>query len=158
MGARARRIREPASGSARRALAHPRQRRLQLGPGGLLRLGVAVGGCGPGRLEVLPPGRLAGDREVPEQCLVVAWHRVSPPTFHTPPGGEWFPRHMQSLQSRAGPLAQLVEQGTFNPKVAGSIPARPTGHSAPADRPTKSRSHPVWATPVRGLGPRVDGY
>ena len=25
-----------------------------------------------------------------------------------------------------GPLAQLVEQGTFNPKVAGSIPARPT--------------------------------
>src|SRR5688572_8945064 len=25
----------------------------------------------------------------------------------------------------AGPLAQLVEQGTFNPKVAGSIPARP---------------------------------
>src|SRR5436190_18034461 len=26
----------------------------------------------------------------------------------------------------AGPVAQLVEQGTFNPKVAGSIPARPT--------------------------------
>ena len=26
---------------------------------------------------------------------------------------------------RAGPVAQLVEQGTFNPKVAGSIPARP---------------------------------
>jgi hypothetical protein len=26
---------------------------------------------------------------------------------------------------RRGPLAQLVEQGTFNPKVAGSIPARP---------------------------------
>src|SRR5204863_4044806 len=25
-----------------------------------------------------------------------------------------------------GPLAQLVEQGTLNPKVAGSIPARPT--------------------------------
>ena len=24
------------------------------------------------------------------------------------------------------PLAQLVEQGTFNPKVAGSIPSRPT--------------------------------
>src|SRR5215204_6167371 len=24
-----------------------------------------------------------------------------------------------------GPLAQLVEQGTLNPKVAGSIPARP---------------------------------
>jgi hypothetical protein len=24
-----------------------------------------------------------------------------------------------------GPVAQLVEQGTFNPKVAGSKPARP---------------------------------
>ena len=28
--------------------------------------------------------------------------------------------------SRRGPLAQLAEQGTFNPKVAGSIPSRPT--------------------------------
>ena len=26
---------------------------------------------------------------------------------------------------RRGPVAQSVEQGTFNPKVAGSIPARP---------------------------------
>ena len=26
----------------------------------------------------------------------------------------------------SGSLAQLVEQGTFNPKVAGSIPSRPT--------------------------------
>ena len=31
--------------------------------------------------------------------------------------------------STAGPVAQLVEQGTFNPKVAGSIPARPTTES-----------------------------
>jgi hypothetical protein len=30
------------------------------------------------------------------------------------------------LHSKAGPVAQLVEQGTFNPKVAGSKPARPT--------------------------------
>ena len=30
------------------------------------------------------------------------------------------------LHSPRGPLAQLVEQGTFNPKVAGSSPARPT--------------------------------
>jgi hypothetical protein len=29
------------------------------------------------------------------------------------------------LYSNRGPVAQLVEQGTFNPKVAGSIPARP---------------------------------
>ena len=30
------------------------------------------------------------------------------------------------LYSMRGPVAQLAEQGTFNPKVAGSIPARPT--------------------------------
>ena len=29
------------------------------------------------------------------------------------------------MAGRLGPLAQLVEQGTLNPKVAGSIPARP---------------------------------
>src|ERR671938_393308 len=28
--------------------------------------------------------------------------------------------------SRPGPLAQLVEQGTLNPKVEGSSPSRPT--------------------------------
>src|SRR6266571_5655336 len=31
-----------------------------------------------------------------------------------------------------GPLAQLVEQGTLNPKVAGSIPARPIAERNPA--------------------------
>src|SRR6266576_3152542 len=31
-----------------------------------------------------------------------------------------------------GPLAQLVEQGTLNPKVAGSIPARPTASQSSA--------------------------
>ena len=31
---------------------------------------------------------------------------------------------------RRGPLAQLVEQGTFNPKVAGSTPSRPTMETA----------------------------
>jgi hypothetical protein len=29
------------------------------------------------------------------------------------------------LHWSGGPVAQLGEQGTFNPKVAGSIPARP---------------------------------
>src|SRR5205085_12390030 len=29
-----------------------------------------------------------------------------------------------------GPVAQLVEQGTFTPKVAGSIPARPITRKA----------------------------
>jgi hypothetical protein len=31
--------------------------------------------------------------------------------------------------STPGPVAQLVEQGTFNPKVAGSSPARPINKS-----------------------------
>ena len=30
------------------------------------------------------------------------------------------------MREKYGPLAQSVEQGTFNPKVAGSIPAGPT--------------------------------
>jgi hypothetical protein len=34
--------------------------------------------------------------------------------------------------SARGPLAQLVEQGTFNPKVTGSIPVRPTNPRAPS--------------------------
>jgi hypothetical protein len=40
-----------------------------------------------------------------------------------PPNG----RHdgLRCLHSPRGPVAQLAEQGTFNPKVAGSIPARP---------------------------------
>ena len=33
---------------------------------------------------------------------------------------------IQLCVSICGPLAQLAEQGTFNPKVAGSIPSRPT--------------------------------
>jgi hypothetical protein len=32
-----------------------------------------------------------------------------------------------------GPLAQLVEQGTLNPKVIGSIPIRPTNKSISYD-------------------------
>ena len=33
---------------------------------------------------------------------------------------------MPAYNRPCGPIAQLVEQGTFNPKVAGSSPARPT--------------------------------
>ena len=39
----------------------------------------------------------------------------------TRPKGEY---HLTPL--RGGPLAQVVEHRTFNPKVAGSSPARPT--------------------------------
>jgi hypothetical protein len=46
-----------------------------------------------------------------------------------------------ALPCESGPLAQLVEQGTFNPKVAGSIPARPIGVEGNRDpqRPTTQR-------------------
>src|SRR3954467_3929189 len=33
------------------------------------------------------------------------------------------------LEVPHGPLAQLAEQGTLNPKVGGSIPPRPTGEA-----------------------------
>ena len=35
-------------------------------------------------------------------------------------------RRFARMGERFGPLAQLVEQGTLNPKVTGSIPVRPT--------------------------------
>ena len=44
---------------------------------------------------------------------------------------------------RKGPLAQLVEQGTFNPKVAGSSPARPTRQS-PWKAPLSDDADGTW--------------
>ena len=38
-------------------------------------------------------------------------------------------RIFTSLQYAGGPLAQLVEQGTLNPKVEGSNPSRPISES-----------------------------
>src|SRR5262249_41975988 len=50
------------------------------------------------------------------------------------------PRHERILAARTlalyspqGPVAQSAEQGTFNPKVAGSIPARPIKRNSPAN-------------------------
>ena len=48
--------------------------------------------------------------------------------------------------THTGPLAQLVEQGTFNPKVAGSIPARPTGSETTRTGP---RSHERLGSDMR---------
>jgi hypothetical protein len=69
----------------------------------------------PQRCTALPPG-LRGRKDA---CLVshqAASARLRPvePSLELPV---------------AGPLAQLVEQGTLNPKVAGSIPARPMEES-----------------------------
>lgn len=52
-----------------------------------------------------------------------------------------------------GPLAQSVEQGTFNPKVAGSIPSRPTISIALARSPDRSEkgSPTLGYRPTAGL-------
>src|SRR4051794_26311020 len=76
MGARAGRIREPASGSARRTLPDPREIREQLEPGGLLGFRVSIRVGAPDGFEVSPPRGLAGDREVSERGVLVAWHRI----------------------------------------------------------------------------------
>ena len=52
------------------------------------------------------------------------------------PDGDSVPDHMRLGKRRSyngrrsGPLAQLVEQGTLNPKVEGSIPSRPIALNA----------------------------
>ena len=62
------------------------------------------------------------------------------------------------LQSRAGPLAQLVEQGTFNPKVAGSRPARPIRSAwlREIGRATSMRRTRVYHTRTAGGPPYWD--
>ena len=42
-------------------------------------------------------------------------------------------REVGSYTRREGPVAQLVEQGTFNPKVVGSTPTRPTKENSRSD-------------------------
>src|SRR5438045_9196974 len=46
--------------------------------------------------------------------------------------------HRGYTTQRLGPLAQLVEQGTLNPKVVGSIPTRPI-REGPAERGLSDR-------------------
>jgi hypothetical protein len=55
------------------------------------------------------------------------------------------PRIAGRILGTSGPLAQLVEQGTFNPKVAGSSPARPTRIPARSD----CLPHAVAVVPAR---------
>src|SRR4051794_38891258 len=54
-----------------------------------------------------------------------------------------------------GPLAQLVEQGTLNPKVAGSTPARPPSSDSAK---TRGRDEPVGISrhrpPLHGIDDR----
>ena len=48
------------------------------------------------------------------------------PTSHILPHSPRLGKARSYNGRRCGPLAQLVEQGTLNPKVEGSIPSRPT--------------------------------
>ena len=52
-------------------------------------------------------------------------HAAQSPAEPTPPTSHQ-PRCRVGYDQRAGPLAQLAEQRTFNPWVLGSIPRRPT--------------------------------
>lgn len=62
------------------------------------------------------------------------------------PPGRWY-----NPTSTSGPLAQLVEQGTFNPKVTGSIPVRPTTRP-----PTTTDALVPGACPVSWVGTREE--
>ena len=68
--------------------------------------------------------------------------RLAAPPRERPPG-RWY-----NPTSTFGPLAQLVEQGTFNPKVTGSIPVRPTTH--PSGRRAASRPPLTSEAAARG--------
>src|SRR5204863_6952128 len=57
-------------------------------------------------------------------------------------GSRWR-RGKVALESSRACSSAWLEQGTFNPRVAGSNPARPT------DRPTDSRSQPLVGDQAR---------
>ena len=65
---------------------------------------------------------------------------------------------MRWLYSPAdGPLAQLVEQGTLNPKVEGSNPSRPIGASVARARPSAAHGPRTLTCALRGgFGRRYD--
>src|SRR2546425_4364305 len=54
---------------------------------------------------------------------------------------------VQSLRA----VSSVAEQGAFNPRVAGSIPARPTGNLA-HHRHTSPSPHPELSPPSDGVG------
>src|SRR5688572_25536706 len=78
--------------------------------------------------------------------------RASPVTAHDGDGlpSSLFEAVMPSPKARAdfgqlGPLAQLVEQGTLNPKVVGSNPTRPI-FAWPPPSPVSIRPLPPGST------------
>jgi PAS domain S-box-containing protein len=58
------------------------------------------------------------------------------------------------MAAASGPLAQLVEQGTLNPKVAGSIPARPISLAVRPGMRQTARAHGLGGRGISsGTGP-----
>ena len=87
---------------------------------------VATPRSEPGRASVHPrPAARPGNPSSP-----VRRHRSR---SGLPPRAFSLPLH-SAKPSGAGPLAHPVEQGTFNPKVQGSRPWRPTGAGYPAEK------------------------
>src|SRR6478672_11363519 len=87
------------------------------------------------------PGNTSACRVSSGSWLPTRYYGRERPSVRFPP-----PRHGRCRPGRTigvGPLAQLVEQGTFNPKVAGSIPARPIAAAAPEE--------PIRRDPRMGL-------
>ena len=109
-----RRARSPRT--SRRALPRtPRRERRERRPARTT--SIARGHGGEERPLVEEPRRGGVEAEAPSGPL-------SARTLHLT-GARSRERAPPRLHSPGGPLAQLVEQGTFNPKVAGSNPARP---------------------------------
>lgn len=58
-----------------------------------------------------------------------------------------------STRRPVGPVAQLVEQGVLNPKVAGSIPVRPTSRTSKPASVAQLVEHPAFNRSVVGSSP-----
>jgi hypothetical protein len=117
---------------------------------------AAAGGCRPGSTA---PGPTWMSRAL-ARSQRRRWRRCRPAQRPAPE-----PSASASMSAN-GPVAQLVEQGTFNPKVAGSIPARPIAKAlqgAPCSVSTVMQSAPhgtpsPMQTRVSELGPKARGH
>ncbi len=96
-------------------------------PGSNQRPPACKAGALPTELTAQCPQRDSNPRYGLERAVTWAASRWGP-AARIPPARRY--------TRRAGPVAQLVEQGTFNPKVEGSSPSRPIAKS-----PASSRVH-----------------
>jgi hypothetical protein len=101
-----------------------------------------------------------GLRALPKVAARAAWQLERFALGLLVPRGGGFQQLRHVYTGSHGPLAQLVEQGTFNPKVAGSNPARPIKRQLYSAKPHGSVSRScrtrrfgeVLRSPVRSSG------